>query len=95
MEVLATPEVRSMIRENGGLLFVRLSPLASIRGAMRRLLTSTSLPEDALDHQRFETKGFVVFLAPGIGAPREPHLQIVGRLHRRMKAFGTAVRSCP
>lgn len=88
MEVLATPEVRSMIRENGGLLFVTLSPLASIRGAMRRLLTSTNLPEDALDYQRFETKGFVVFLEPGIRAPRELHLQMVGRrLHRRLKAF--------
>jgi hypothetical protein len=87
MEVLATPEVRSMIRENGGLLFVSLSPLASIRGAMRRVLTSTTLPKDALDYQRFETKGFVVFLEPGIRAPRELHLQMVGHLRRRLKAF--------
>ena len=87
MKVLATPEVRSMIGENGGLLFVRLSPLASIRGAMRRVLTSTNLPEDALDYQRFETKGLVVFLEPGIRAPRELHLHMVGRLHRRVKAF--------
>jgi hypothetical protein len=87
MKVLATPEVRSMIRENGGLLFVRLSPLASIRGAMRRVLTSTDLPEDALDYQRFETKGFMVFLEPGIRAPRELHLHMVGRLRRRLKAF--------
>ena len=76
-----------MIRENGGLLFVTLSPLASIRGAMRRLLTSTNLPDDALDYQRFETEGFVVFLEPGIHAPRELHLQMVGWLHRRLKAF--------
>jgi len=76
-----------MIRDNGGLLFVQISPLASIRGAMRRVLTSTALPEDALDYQRFETKGFVVFLEPGIRAPRELHLQMVGRLHRRLKAF--------
>lgn len=54
-----------MIRENGGLLFVRLSPLASLRGAMRRVLTSTKPPEDALRYQRFETKGFLVFLEPG------------------------------
>lgn len=87
MQVLATPEVRSMIRENGGLLFVTLSPLASIRGAMRRVLTSTKLPEDALRYQRFETKGFLVFLEPGIRAPRELHLQMVGRFRRRLKAF--------
>ena len=95
MEVLATPEARSLIRENGGLLFVSLSPLASIRGAMRRLLTSTNLPDDALDYQRFETKGFVVFLEPGIRAPRELHLQMVGHLRRRLKAFwdGLRVRS--
>jgi hypothetical protein len=87
MKVLATPEVRSMIRENGGLLFVTLSPLASLRGAMRRVLTSTEPPEDALRYQRFETKGFLVFLEPGIRAPRELHLQLVGRFRRRLKAF--------
>ena len=87
MKVLATPEVRSLIRENGGLLFVSLSPLASIRGVMRRLLTSTNLPDDALDYQRFETKGFVVFLEPGIRAPRELHLQMVGHLRRRLQTF--------
>lgn len=87
MEVLATPEVRSMIRDNGGLLFVTLSPIASIRGAMRRVLTTTDLPKDALRYQRFETKGFLVFLEPGIGAPRELHLQMVGRFRRHLKAF--------
>lgn len=86
MKVLATPEARSLILENGGLLFVRLS-LASVRGAMRRVLTSTKLPEDALDYQRFETNGFLVFLAPGIRPPRELHLQMVGLIRRRLRAF--------
>ena len=56
-------------------------------GVLRRLLTSTNLPDDALDYQRFETKGFVVFLEPGIRAPRELNLQMVGHLRRRLKAF--------
>jgi hypothetical protein len=87
MRIVSTPEVRSLIRDNGGMLFVRLSPLASVRGAMRRVLTSTSLPEDALDYQRFETKGFLLFLAPGIRPPRELHLRMVGRIRRRLRAF--------
>lgn len=87
MMIVATPEARSLIREHGGMLFVRLGPLASVRGAMRRVLTSTSLPEDALDYQRFETKGFLVFLEPGLRPPRELHLQMVGRIRRRLRAF--------
>lgn len=76
-----------MIRENGGLLFVTLSPLASLRGKMRRGMTTTKRPQDALRYQRFETNGFLVFLEPGIRAPRELHLQMVGRFRRRLKAF--------
>lgn len=87
MRILATPEARSFIQEEGGLLFVRISPLASIRGAMRHLLTSTEPPPDALDYQRFETKGFLVFLPPGLRPPRELHVEVRGWLRRRVRAF--------
>lgn len=87
MRVDATPEARSLIRENGGLVFVRLTPLASIRGAMRRLVASFDPPPDALDYQRFETKGFLLFLEPGVRPPREVHVRVRGRIRQRLEAF--------
>ena len=87
MRIVTSPEARSRIRENGGLLFVRLSRLSSVRGAIRTLLTSTEPPPDALDYQRFETKGFLLFLEPGVRPPRELHVDVVGHFRRRVRAF--------
>jgi hypothetical protein len=87
MRIKATPEARSWVRDQGGLLFVTLSRVASARGAMRRLLVSTDPPPDALDYQRFETKGFLLFLQPGVRPPRELHVEVVGRMRRRLAAF--------
>lgn len=87
MRIKASPEARSRIRDEGGLLFVSLSRVASVRGAMRRLLVSTEPPVDALDYQRFETRGFLVFLQPGVRPPRELHVEVVGRVRRRVAAF--------
>ncbi len=91
MRIDATPETRSMIREHGALLFLHLTPVASIRGAMRRLVASVELPPDALDYQRFETKGFLLFLQPGIRPPREVQICVRGRLRRRLEAFWNGV----
>ncbi len=87
MRIKSTPEARSWIRDQGGLLFVRLSGIVSARGAMRRLLVSTEPPADAFDYQRFETKGFVLFLQPGVRPPSEMHVEVVGRIRRRVAAF--------
>ena len=87
MRILATPEARSMIVDAGGLLFVRLSRLASVRGRIRTLEVTTEPPEDALEYQRFETKGFLLFLQPGLRAPREIHVSTVGWIRRRVAAF--------
>jgi hypothetical protein len=87
VNIVATPEARSRIRESGGLLFVRLSPPRSVRGAMRSVLLTTDPPPDALDYQRFETKGFLLFLEPGLRPPRELHVHVVGWLRRRVRAF--------
>jgi len=87
MRIKATPEARSLIRENGGLLFVRLSRVVSVRGDMRFLRVSTEPPLDALDYQRFETKGFLLFLQPGVRPPHELHVEVVGRIRRRIAAF--------
>jgi len=87
MHVVTTPEASSMINDEGGLLFVRRSSLASVRGAIRTLLTTTDPPPDALDYQRFEAKGFLVFLEPGVRPPRELHIHAVGWFRRRVPAF--------
>jgi hypothetical protein len=87
MRIKASAEARSWIREQGGLLFVRLSRVLSARGAMRNLLVSTEPPPDAFEYQRFETKGFVLFLQPGVIPPNEMHVEVVGRIKRRLAAF--------
>ena len=87
MRIKASAEARSWIREQGGLLFVRLSRVLSARGAMRNLLVSTEPPLDAFEYQRFETKGFVLFLQPGVIPPNEMHVEVVGRIKRRLAAF--------
>jgi hypothetical protein len=88
MEITATPEARSWISERGGMLFVRLSRLASVRGAMRStLIVTTEPPADALDYRRFETKGFLLFLQPGVRPPRRLAVAVVGWLRRRVAAF--------
>jgi hypothetical protein len=87
MRILATPEARSRIVDAGGLLFVKLSRLASVRGRIRTLEVTTEPPDDALEYQRFETKGFVLFLEPGLRPPRELHVDVVGRIRRRVAAF--------
>ena len=76
-----------MILDGGGLLFVRMSRLASVRGAIRSVLTTTEPPPDALDYQRFESKGFLLFLEPGLRPPRELHVSTVGWFRRRIRAF--------
>jgi hypothetical protein len=87
MRIKATPEARSWIHDQGGLLFVTLSRVVSARGAMRRLLVTTDPPPDALDFQRFESRGFLLFLQPGVRPPRELHVEVVGRVRRRLAAF--------
>jgi hypothetical protein len=88
MRVLASPEARVYIREHGGLLFVWVkAPRSMIRGAVRLLKTSTEPPEDALDWQRVESHGFVLFLPPGLRKPRELHLAVRGWSRRRVDAF--------
>ena len=59
----------------------------NIRGVLRLLRTSTEPPADALDWQRVEAKGFVLFLPPGLRRPRELHVEVRGLLRRRVEAF--------
>jgi hypothetical protein len=87
MRVLATAEVRSFIGEHGGLLFVWVKERKPVRGALRLLRTSTEPPTDALEWQRVEVNGFLVFLPPGLRPPKELHLVVRGLMRRRVEAF--------
>lgn len=88
MEVLTTAEARSHIRERGGSLFVWATSSGRVaRCATRFLRTSTEPPPDAFEWRRVETKGFIVFLSPGLRVPRELHLELRGRFQRRVEAF--------
>jgi hypothetical protein len=87
MKVKATPEARSYIRERGGLLFVWVVRGGALRGVVRFLRASTEPPVDALEWQRVETKGFLVFLPPGIRPPSELHVEVRGWIRRRVEAF--------
>ena len=88
MRVMTSPEARSYIRDHGGLLFVWIKARRGmVRGALQMLKTSTEPPANALDWQRIETKGFVLFLPPGLRRPSELHLEVRGWSRRRIDAF--------
>jgi hypothetical protein len=89
MRVLASPEARRLLRERGGMLFVRIRRSGSLRAAVRTLTSSTDPPgAQALDFQRFEAgEGLYVFLPPGVRPPRELHLEVRGWFSRRIEAF--------
>lgn len=87
MRVLANTDVRSYIEDHGGLLFVWVKTHKPMRGAFNFLRTSTEPPPDALEWQRVETKGFLIFLPPGLQLPKELHLAVKGLLTRRVEAF--------
>lgn len=87
MRIESTPEARSLILERGGLLFVRLSRVAGAGGGVDWLLVSTEPPPDAFEYRRFETKGFLLFLHPGVRPPKELQVRVVGWLRRPVEAF--------
>ena len=84
MKILSTPEARSLIQEKGGLLFVWVA--GAMRG-IRTLKVSTEPPPNALAWKRVEAKGFLVFLPPWMTPPRELHVEVRGRIRRRIEAF--------
>ena len=88
IEIVTSPEARSFIRERGGLLFVWISNHRGLRGHLSLLRTTTELPPGALDYERLEAKGFLVFLHPRmVRRPRSLHLEVRGRFRRRLEAY--------
>jgi hypothetical protein len=85
MRIETTPEVRSFVRERGGMLFVR-TRLVSLRGP-RLLETTTEPPPDALEWRRIETQGFLVFVPPEMRLPRRLEIRLRGRIRPRVAAL--------
>jgi hypothetical protein len=61
VEIVPTPEAETVIRERGGLLFIRPKVM---RGNMTLLHASTDVPADALGYLRIEVGRILVFLSP-------------------------------
>lgn len=89
MRISATPEARRIVRDSGGMLFLRLRKhAAGLRAPLPTLAVSTEPPgPEALDYRRFQVKDIVVFLPPNVPAPYEIQLQVRGWLRRRLHAF--------
>ena len=93
MKVKATPEARTYIRERGGLLFVWVVRGGALRGVLRFLRVSTEPPPDALEWQRVETKGFLVFLPPDVRRPASCMSRCAGGSGVGSRPSGTGARS--
>lgn len=87
MDVETTPEVRSFIRERGGLLFVRARRFGNLVCGLTMLETTTEPPADALEWRRIEAPGFLLFVPRAMRLPQSLQLQVRGRLRRRVDAM--------
>jgi hypothetical protein len=87
MEIEAEPEVRSFIRERGGLLFVRIRRFGNLVSPLVMLETSTEPPADALDWRRIEAPGFVLFVPDAMRLPKILQLRVRGLFRRRVDAL--------
>ena len=91
MRIHATPEARSMILDEGGLLFVWTEMTGRIGRVLR---TSTKPPKDALDWIRYETKGVLVFLPPWMKRrPNALDIEVNGWWRRKVHVYwnGSAI----
>ena len=85
MRVVASPEVRQIVREGGGRLFV-WAKTSRCCGAITYLKASLEAPER--EFRRVEAEGMEVYLAAGIRElPEELHVEARGRRRRRLEAY--------
>jgi hypothetical protein len=87
MWIELTPEVRSYVRERGGLLFVRARRFGSVLGGLTLLETSTEPPPDALEWRRIVVRDMLVFVPRAMRLPDRLQLRLRGRLRRRVEAL--------
>lgn len=87
MRLETTAEVRSFVRAQGGLLFVRARRFGNIVCGVTMLETSTEPPPDALDWRRIEAPGFLLFVPRAMRLPKSLQLRVRGRFRRRVDAL--------
>lgn len=87
MQVETTAEVRSFIREHGGLLFVHARRFGNLVCGMTMLETTTEPPPDALEWRRIEAPGFLMFVPRAMRLPKSMQLRVRGRFRRRVDAL--------
>jgi hypothetical protein len=87
MRIEATPEARSYVLERGGLLFVRAKRFGSALCGVTLLETTTEPPADALEWERIEARGILVFVPRAMRLPKRLELRVRGRLRRRVDAL--------
>lgn len=87
MQIETTPEVRTFVRERGGLLFVRAIRFGNLVSPIVMLQASTEPPDDALEWRRFEAPGFLLFVPRAMRLPKSLQLRVRGRLRRRVDAL--------
>jgi hypothetical protein len=85
MQVVASPEARELVRKGGGRLFV-WARKSRCCGPITFLQTSTEAPER--EFRRVEADDIEVYFAAGIRKlPDELHVEVRGRLRRRLEAY--------
>jgi hypothetical protein len=85
MRVVASTEARELVRERGGRLFV-WAKTSRCCGPITYLRASTEAPER--EFRRVEADGIDVYFSAGIRElPDELHVELRGRLRRRLEAY--------
>jgi hypothetical protein len=87
VQITVSPEVRSFVKERGGMLFVRMHRFGRSCCRITLLETSTEPPPDALEWRRISVKGFTLFTPPSMPLPDVLDLQLAGRFRRRVDAL--------
>lgn len=90
MRIVASPEVVEFIRTHGGTLFVWTLSMTygyGFRGVFS-LEASVESPGPEREFLRFDGEGIEVLLDPGDhGTPESLHLELKGRIRRRVAAY--------
>jgi hypothetical protein len=88
MQLVATQEAVEYVRSHGGALFVWAVTMAYGYHEVFALEASTESPGPGRDFHRIEADGIDVMLdTEGRDLPDELHLQMRGRLRRRVRAY--------
>jgi hypothetical protein len=87
MNVVASPEVGTFVREHGGRLFVWTDARRCCGGAMT-FLSAGSVPKDDRSFERVDAGAFELWFAAGRARPPEElRLELKGRRREHVEAY--------